>query len=267
MRCFIRRSLEALILTIVTLAPSGTSAQAVATTFEGLQALLTTGDYVVVLDRSGRETWGRVQHISASELAVVRVVRSPGGARVETTSDARTFSRESVQLIFASDVTGRKGPAIYPASWTEVEKLPTGTDVMVSLQTGERRRYRFHQATPDNLRVLTPSGEPVALAKSDILRIERQGVADPSRDGAVKGAFIGTGVGLGLIGLAYATCGSCDAAERKVLYPVGAAYGAGIGAIVGWVIDRWRKGTETVFPVVSAVLSGRHQGVMVSVRF
>ena len=267
MRCFTRRSLEALILTVVTLAPSATSAQAVATTLGGLQALLTKGDYVVVLDRSDRETWGIVHHISASELAVVRVVRSPGGTRVEITSDTRVFSLERVQLILASDPTGRKGPAIYPASWAEVKKRPAGTDVLMSLQTGERRRYRFQQATSDHLRVLTPSGRPEVLAKSDIRLIDRRSVADPSRDGAVKGAFIGTGVGLGLIAIGYATCGSCDAAERKVLYPVGAAYGAGIGAIVGWVIDRRHKGTETVFPIVSPMLSGRKKGVTVSVRF
>jgi hypothetical protein len=48
---------------------------------------------------------------------------------------------------------------------------------------------------------------------------------------------------------------------------MGAAYGAGIGALAGWVIDKLHKGRKKVLPVVSPVLTTRHKGVAVSVRF
>jgi ABC-type Fe3+-siderophore transport system permease subunit len=91
---------------------------------------------------------------------------------------------------------------------------------------------------------------------------------DPTTDGAIIGAIVGAGAGLGLIGIAYATCtGSCEAPEPAGLYSMGAAYGAGIGALTGWMIDRLHKGKKTVFPVVSPVVTSRYKGIALSVKF
>jgi hypothetical protein len=66
----------------------------------------------------------------------------------------------------------------------------------------------------------------------------------------------------------YGTCDAgCEAPEPGPLYTMGAAYGAGIGALAGWVIDKLHKGRKKVLPVVSPVLTTRHKGVAVSVRF
>jgi hypothetical protein len=106
-----------------------------------------------------------------------------------------------------------------------------------------------------------------ATVQSDNARTDRGSGTDGSGDGALKGALIGAGVGVGLVAVGYATCGSCDAPERKKLYPVGAAYGAGIGALVGWAVDKLLKRPETALPLVAPVLSDREQALVVSVRF
>ena len=91
---------------------------------------------------------------------------------------------------------------------------------------------------------------------------------DPTTDGAIIGALVGAGAGLGLVGIALANCtGSCEAPEPAVMYSVGAAYGAGIGALTGWLIDRLHKGKKTSFPVVSPVLTSRHKGIVLSLKF
>ena len=187
------------VVAMVALLPAGADAQAIATTFAGLPTLVKTGEYVVVIDRADRETWGRVAALSASELTLVMVVSTDGGARIVTTTDTRAFREENVALILRSDPSGGKGSAIYPASWDTVDTLPSATEVMVTIEAGDRRRYRLGQATPDSLRLLAPSGQEEVLRKSDILRVERQGVDDPSGNGALIGALIGAGTGLGLM--------------------------------------------------------------------
>jgi ABC-type Fe3+-siderophore transport system permease subunit len=92
--------------------------------------------------------------------------------------------------------------------------------------------------------------------------------SDPARDGAIIGAVVGAGAGLGLVGVAFASCtGSCEAPEPAGMYSIGAAYGAGIGAFTGWLIDRLHKGKETVLAVLSPVLTNRHRGIALSVEF
>jgi hypothetical protein len=93
-------------------------------------------------------------------------------------------------------------------------------------------------------------------------------VHDPSSDGAIIGAVIGAGAGLGLVAIAYANCtGGCEAPEPAGQYAMGAAYGAGIGALAGWLVDRLHKGNERVVPVVSPVLTSRHKGIALSLKF
>ena len=237
---------------MVALLPSGADAQAVATTFAGLQTVVTIEEYVVVIDRAGRETWGRVAALSASELTLVMVESTDGGARIVTTTDTRAFREENVALILRSDPSGRKGSAVYPASWDRVDTLPSATDVMVTLEAGDRRRYRLDQATPDSPTAYAPPGSRgsrgnrTSCASNDrasTTRRERRvdRCAHRSRDRS------------GADGCCVRACDAgCDAPEPGGMYSMAAGFGAGIGALSGWVIDKLHKGRETVYPVVLA---------------
>ena len=73
--------------------------------------------------------------------------------------------------------------------------------------------------------------------------------ATPARDsvanGIAIGAAIGAGTGFALMGWAYSQCDAgCDAPEPLPMYLGATGFGAGVGAVVGWLIDASRKSTN-----------------------
>lgn len=248
------------------LLPPPAGAQPVARTLAELQHILKPGDYVTVIDRSDRETWGQLVDLSPATLTVAPVLKS--GERLETTADRRSFAAGDISAVFRSDRTGARGPGVYPASWERVEALPPGSELTVVLASGERREYRAAGLTADSLRVLTPSGQQELLGKAEVLRVERRGVDDPVGDGIVIGALAGAGTGFGLVAAAYNSCGAgCEAPEPGPLYLGGIGIGAGVGAVVGWIADRAHKGKSVVFPVVAPVVSRERKALVFTVRF
>lgn len=259
------RSLLCVVLTAALL-PASSSAQSIARSFSELQQILTPDDYVIVVDRENRETWGRVVSVSESTLTLARVVGSKD--RLVTTSDRHTFSVERVSAVLRSDTAGARGAGVYPASWDRIQALPPGTDVTVTLTSGERRRYRSAGMTADGFRVLAPSGQQALLEKSEVLRIERHGVNDPVSDGIVIGALTGAGACAAMVAAAYASCGrGCEAPAPGPLFAGAMSMGAGAGALTGWIIDRIHKGKAVVFPVVVPVVTGDRKAITFSVRF
>ena len=90
---------------------------------------------------------------------------------------------------------------------------------------------------------------------------------DSAADGIAIGAAIGAGTGLALMGWAYSQCDEgCDAPEPLPMYFAASAYGAGIGAVVGWIIDASRKGTNRRV-MVSGFALPKRAAVRVRVRW
>jgi hypothetical protein len=93
------------------------------------------------------------------------------------------------------------------------------------------------------------NGQEVRVAKSDVHTIERQG-----RDGVRNGALIGTAVGFGAGFFALAAFNARKTASGPIwdredigYYISAGLIGAGIGALVGTLIDAGRKGTEILY--------------------
>ena len=251
---------------LIALLPSGAAAQPVAPTLRELQTLLKPGDYVVVIDKSSNETWGQAVHVSGSGITVAPAVRR--GESVTISGERRVFDDANIGAVLRSNDEGVKGETIYPASWHAVDALAAGTDVTVTLTGGERRRLRLASVTASALQGLTPPGQQETLNRSEIVRIQRHGFADPTADGAVIGALIGAGVGFGITKAAYAACdGSCDAPAPGPMYLGIMTFNAGIGTVVGWIVDRMHKGKETVFPVVSPIVTKDRKGIALVLRF
>jgi len=77
--------------------------------------------------------------------------------------------------------------------------------------------------------------------------------ADPVGNGILLGALVGGGAALGALGVMYARCDEgCEAPEVGPLIGVSLLYGAGGGAIVGWLIDRARTGQGSSGPSSAA---------------
>ena len=259
-----RALLGAIVMAV--LLPSTLQAQPVARTFAELQAILKPSDYVIVVDRSDREVWGRVTAVSPDTLTVVRVLKTAG--RLETTADRRAFVEDSVAAVFRSDATGTRGAGVYPASWAHLGSVPDGTELTVVLASGERRQVRSAGLTADGLRVRTASGGQEMFGRSDVLRVERHGVNDPVGNGIAIGALAGAAACWGLVAASYAGCtGSCEAPAPEPIYAIAIGMGAGVGALVGWVADRTHKGKEVIFPTVLPVVTADRKAIAVSFRF
>ena len=90
--------------------------------------------------------------------------------------------------------------------------------------------------------------------------------ADPVGNGIAAGALLGAGAGLAVMAAMYAQCdGTCDAPEPAPMYVGAAAFGAGAGALVGWLVDAARKSDSRVR--VTPVVTPRRQAVRFAVRF
>lgn len=246
--------------------PSPASAQPVARTIAELQGILKPGDYVIVVGGADRETWGRLVDLSPAGLTVAPAVKA--GDRIVTTAERRSFAAGDISVVFRSDYTGARRAGVYPASWQALEALPPGSELTVVLASGERREYRSGGLTADSLRLLTPAGQQELIGKAAVLRVERRGVHDPVGDGIVIGALAGAGTGFGLMAAAYNSCrAGCDAPAPGPMYLGAIGMGAGVGAVVGWIVDRAHTGKSVVFPTVAPVVARDRKALVFSVRF
>ena len=80
-----------------------------------------------------------------------------------------------------------------------------------------------------------------------------------------------------LMTAAYASCNdNCDAPDPIPMFLSAAGFGAGIGALAGFLVDKAHKGRELLYPApgrsprsinVSPILSTNHKGLSVWFRF
>jgi hypothetical protein len=84
-------------VSLVIMAPLNASAQAVATSFEELQALVKSGDTIDVIDATGRKTKGRLGDVSGSSFELLVRKTGPDG-REMFVPEARLFERDIQQI-------------------------------------------------------------------------------------------------------------------------------------------------------------------------
>ena len=120
--------------------------------------------------------------------------------------------------------------------WTAVQSLPADEDISIKLKDGKRVRGEFLSAT-DNEVTITRKGKGESFAKDAIAQIERlERKAEKGKYAAI-GAAIGTGVGAG-IGGAKASSASDDGYVYTI---VGVAFGAGFGALGGFIFGQGKR--------------------------
>lgn len=120
--------------------------------------------------------------------------------------------------------------------WTAVQALAADADISIHLKTGKKVRGEFLSAT-DNELTITRKGKGESFAKDSIAQIERlERKAEKGKYAAI-GAGIGTGVGAG-IGGAKASSTSDDGYVYTI---VGVAFGAGFGALGGFLFGQAKR--------------------------
>lgn len=150
-------------------------------------------------------------------------------------------------------------------------------DTIVITYTEEGRdehsvaRGTFVRFTDSAIEMQLDSGEDMELAASDVRRIERE-----HKDTVWKGAFIGAGVGLGLLALSCSDGFGCD--SRAVagglvgFGGLGFAVGAGIDAAIGknrveLVYFEAQPDTGSMTLSISPIIARAQKGVLVKVTW
>ena len=137
-------------------------------------------------------------------------------------------------VVTAAPAAFAQQPAL--GDWTAVKSLPNDEDISIQLKTGKRVRGEFLSAT-DNEVTITRKGKGESFARDLIARIERlERKAEKGKYAAI-GAAIGTGVGAG-IGGAKASSTSDDGYVYTI---VGVAFGAGFGALGGFLFGAGKR--------------------------
>jgi hypothetical protein len=240
---------------ILALCPSTAAGQMPARTFTDLLTMLAPRDRVIVIDVTGRETMGPVETIAADAFTMAVTVKTPTGS--VTGTERRTFRDPDVKSVRRMTADWMPGLVIYPATWERVNVLPAGSLVRVSFLDGKTESYRFGTASADALTLTTPSGQSQTISKRSITRVVRDQHRDGVGNGIAIGALIGAGTMAVVTTVAYATCNdTCDAPSPGLFYLSSTAFGAGIGAAAGWLIDYLHKGSDVVFPVAAVIAPG-----------
>ncbi len=127
---------------------------------------------------------------------------------------------------------------VVPGRWEKLDSQPTGKQIIVTLKAGDRLECAFKESGADNLTVVTSTGSELKVAKSEVRKVEKE-------DGIRNGVLIGAAVGFA--GPVIVTLASgVDRTEVPLGFAIG-VIGAGVGAAVGYLLDKKRKRTQVLY--------------------
>ncbi len=150
----------------------------------------------------------------------------------------QSFMKGLLLLVLFS--SGLLNAQVVPGRWEKVEALQPGKELIVTLKAGNRLEYALKELGADDVTVVTSTGRELKMAKSDVEEIETL-VEDGIRDGVLIGAAVGF-AGPVIVTLA----SGVDRTEVPLGFAIG-VIGAGVGAAVGYLLDKKRKGTEVLY--------------------
>jgi hypothetical protein len=126
------------------------------------------------------------------------------------------------------------GACLVAVTWISAAPSTGTAQTLVERDTARRGDMSLR------LRTMSTSVLDGALNTSQSKPVSMYGYEDPVGDGILKGALIGAGAGAGLMLAANALCKrACGEGPPPTRYVLAiAATSAGIGAVVGWAIDK-----------------------------
>lgn len=262
-----RRWLGGFVLAVVLL-PSLARAQSMARSFEELQGILKAEEIVVVIDKTGQKTWGKVAELSTTSLVLVLPESTPSGVVIWGSGAKRTsFAEDTVAEILRSDPSGRTETRIYLAlarSFQNLRRtLKVGQTVRVTDTSGRQTKGKVAEVSASSLVISTgfQTPEKRTFAQDAITEIR---ASDPWWNGMLIGA------GIGMSPLFFGV----DPSEQTTRAYI-TTISVGLGAAIGAVLDALTGSREVLYVspqqrsdlTLSPVLGKDRQGVLVSVRF
>lgn len=148
--------------------------------------------------------------------------------------------RVSLILGFLTLLTvGSVESGVVPGRWEKLNSQPVGTQLLVTLRSGETIHCVFKGMTSDKLIVQDPVSGVLELSKVSLSRVTSWENRD---DGKADGVAIGTGLGILL--------GALTAGEVEVAGGSGAASivsSAGLGGFIGYLVDKAHTRPEVLY--------------------
>ena len=133
--------------------------------------------------------------------------------------------------------------SVPPGNWAKVESLSKGDEISVKMTFGDKMKGEYLGLDSDAIRLKTEGKERV-YPRNDIAEIHLLNINDSNQNGVGIGALVG-GAALGLLAVnAFKDEANSNVAAAAV---VSGALGAGIGGLVGYVVDNSKKGSELIY--------------------
>ena len=138
--------------------------------------------------------------------------------------------------------------SVIPGRWEKVDALTPGFQIVVTLKSGDRLEGAFKISGPDFLELVTPTGTEWRTPKRDVRKIvSQEKVQDGRWDGLLAGLLLGLGGGIAAGAITYYTA-SGEGPESPAGFMAGMGmFGAGVGALVGYLADRSHQGPELLY--------------------
>jgi len=121
---------------------------------------------------------------------------------------------------------------VVPGRWEKVAAEKPGSNIILTLKTGDHLECAFVRLSPDSITVTTPDGHERKYSKDNALRIT---TADKRQDSLANGAGIGAliaGIPTGIIAAQCLMAKTCTGKQVGVALPIYIGIGAGIGLAV-----------------------------------
>jgi hypothetical protein len=261
---------------LVASSASVAGAQGPSPSFEELRKSLTGEPLVVVTDRFGQETLGRITEITAS-VVTLRVPEMTARGLSWTASVTRAFASAAVAEIRGADALGRKGPLIFATTAPSFRRPATtlselgsfvgpGTAVVLSDGGGGCVRGTIASMT-DRFITLSGRSEPYRVDEITDVKVRLN-------DSPWNGAAIGLAVGFVVPAMA---CTTADASEATGCTLLAFLLGGLPGLGIGFATDASHRREVTVYRApgagrlrqlsVSPVVSGNLLALHATVRY
>jgi hypothetical protein len=132
--------------------------------------------------------------------------------------------------------------SVPPGNWTKVESLSQGEEVSVKMLFGDKMNGRYIGLNSDAIR-LNIDGEERIYPRKDIAEIRLLNINDSNQNG------VGIGMLVGGVPAIFAALLNADEADTNAdsAAVVSGLIGAGIGGLVGYMVDNVHKGSELIY--------------------
>jgi hypothetical protein len=132
-----------------------------------------------------------------------------------------------------------QGTSASTHDWSSLKAVPAGEQLAVKLKNGKTVEGKLSSVS-DTVLTISGHNQPADLKREEILKVYRvtgASIKKPVLIGAVAGAATG-----GVLGAAAGICRPSDIIcfERSKAIPVLAAFGTGVGALVGLAVGKAR---------------------------